>query len=350
MMAVTLPLLVLAPLAGGIYDRIGPRGLVAGGCAAGAAGMIWVAAVLDKDSYPWMVPGYVLIGAGIGLVMGPSNTDAMSAAAAEFRAQAQGVIQTMRQVGATIGLAIMGVVVTQVEDSRLESSLSALGLPESAISQVENVLSKGADGQQDALAQVPAAERAAIVADVQDSVTDGISAALYIGGAALAVAAVVGFLVLRHVHYDDEGDPPIVAAGLIHGAVAAPPVAGHAVRQAAPERRRSGVPGAPAAPTATQKGAGRATRRRRCARRPPSGPRPRRPTARPGPPGRRPRATAERGGARHDPRARRPVGRGTPRVRGRAAPPAWPDPHGEGVPAPGPRPPPGRHYSPLGRT
>ena len=213
MMAVTLPLLVLAPLAGGIYDRIGPRGLVAGGSAAGAAGMIWVAAVLDKDSYPWMVPGYVFIGAGIGLVMGPSNTDAMSAAAAEFRAQAQGVIQTMRQVGATIGLAIMGVVVTQVEDSRLESSLSALGLPQSAISQVENVLSKGADGQQDALAQVPPAERAAIVADVQDSVTDGISAALYIGGAALAVAAVVGFLVLRHVHYADEGDPAIVAAG-----------------------------------------------------------------------------------------------------------------------------------------
>ncbi len=175
--------------------------------------MIWTAAVLDKDSYPWMIPGYILIGAGIGLVMGPSNTDAMSAAAAEFRAQAQGVIQTMRQVGATIGLAIMGVVVTQVEDSRLESSLSALGLPQSAISQVENVLSKGADGQQDALAQVPAAERAAIVADVQDSVTDGISAALYIGGAALAVAAVVAFLVLRHVHYDDEGDPPIVAAG-----------------------------------------------------------------------------------------------------------------------------------------
>jgi EmrB/QacA subfamily drug resistance transporter len=213
MMAVTLPLLVLAPLAGGIYDKIGPRGLVAAGCAAGAAGMIWTAAILDKDSYPWMIPGYVFIGAGIGLVMGPSNTDAMSAAAAEFRAQAQGVIQTMRQVGATIGLAIMGVVVTQVENSRLESSLGALGLPESAIAQVENVLSKGADGQQEALVQVPAAEQAAIVADVQDSVTDGIAAALYIGGGALLLGAIVAFLVLRHVHYDDEGDPPVVAAG-----------------------------------------------------------------------------------------------------------------------------------------
>src|SRR5690606_16752814 len=109
--------------------------------------------------------------------------------------------------------AIMGVVVTQVEDSRLQSSLSALGLPESAVVQVENVLSKGADGQQEALGQVPAAEQAAIVADVQDSVTDGISAALYIGGGALLLGAIVAFLVLRHVHYDDEGAPPVVAAG-----------------------------------------------------------------------------------------------------------------------------------------
>lgn len=208
MLAVTLPLLVLAPLAGGFYDKLGPRGLVSAGCAVGAAGLFWTAAVLDMDSYPWMVPGYVMIGVGLGLVMGPSNTDAMNAAAAEFRAQAQGVIQTMRQVGATIGLAIMGVAVTQVQDNRLESSLGAIGLPESAISQVENVLSKGAGGeQQQALAQVPPAERAAIVDDVRRSVTDGISAALYIGGAALAVAAVVAFLVLRHVRYAEDVEP-----------------------------------------------------------------------------------------------------------------------------------------------
>jgi MFS family permease len=211
MLAVTLPLLVLAPVSGGIYDRIGPRGLVTLGCVIAGAGIIWTAAVLEKESYPWMVPGYIFIGAGIGLVMGPSNTDAMNAAAAEFRAQAQGVIQTVRQVGATIGLAIMGVVVTQVETSRLASSLGSLGLPESAISQVENVLSKGASDQGAALAQVPPSERAAIVDDVTDSVTDGIAAAFYIGGGALILCAVIGFAVLRHVRYDDERVPAVAA-------------------------------------------------------------------------------------------------------------------------------------------
>ena len=125
---------------------------------------------------------------------------------AEFRAEAQGVIQTMRQVGATIGLAIMGVVVTSVENSRLETNLTAVGLPPSAVSQVENVLSKGGDGRQEALNQVPVAARAGIVSGVRDSVTDGISAAFYIGGAALLVGALVAFLVLRHVRYADDGE------------------------------------------------------------------------------------------------------------------------------------------------
>jgi hypothetical protein len=120
----------------------------------------------------------------------------------------------MRQVGSTIGLAVMGVAVTQVTTSRLESSLGAIGVPESEVSQIENVLSKGAGGgREEALANVPAGERAAVVGDVTESVIDGIAAALYIGGAALLVGAAVGFLVLRHVRYDDDAAPAAAAAG-----------------------------------------------------------------------------------------------------------------------------------------
>ena len=156
-----------------------------------------------------MVPGYIFIGVGIGLVMGPSNTDAMNAAAAEFRAQAQGVIQTVRQVGATIGLAIMGVV-DPVETSRLESSLGALGLPESAIAQVENVLSKGASDQGDALAQVPASERGDRGRRHRLGHRRHRGGAL-VGGGALILGAVIGFVVLRHVRYDEEGVPAVAA-------------------------------------------------------------------------------------------------------------------------------------------
>ena len=100
-----------------------------------------------------------------------------------------------------------------MQDGRLQTNLDDIGAPAGTYDQVENVLSKGSDGQSAALAQVPPAERAGLVSAVQDATTSGISAAFYIGGAALVVGAVVAFLVLRHVRYDDEGDPPVVAAG-----------------------------------------------------------------------------------------------------------------------------------------
>ncbi len=214
MLALTLPLLVIAPLAGGLYDKLGPRGLVTLGCVLGGGGMLWVAAVLQKESYPWMVPGYIAMGVGIGLTMGPTNTDALSAAARKLRPQAQGAVQTVRQVGATIGLAVMGVVVTSVQNSRLEEGLSAAGAPPGVISQVENLLSQGGEGQQQSLSRVPAAEQAELVDTIRDSVTTGIGAAFVIGGAALLLGAVVAVLMLRHVEYEtDPDDDPVIAAG-----------------------------------------------------------------------------------------------------------------------------------------
>jgi EmrB/QacA subfamily drug resistance transporter len=66
LLPVTLPLLVAAPLAGRIYDRAGPRGLVTAGTLTAAIGFAITAAVLGEQDYWVLVPGFVLIGAGVG--------------------------------------------------------------------------------------------------------------------------------------------------------------------------------------------------------------------------------------------------------------------------------------------
>jgi hypothetical protein len=73
-----------------------------------------MAARLDELSYAWIVPGYVVLGVGLALVMTPASTDAMNVADPELRGQASGVMQTMRQVGGTIGIAVMGTIVANV--------------------------------------------------------------------------------------------------------------------------------------------------------------------------------------------------------------------------------------------
>jgi len=56
----------------------------------------------------------ILLGLGIGLVMVATNTDALNRAPSQYRAQASGVVQTIRQMGATIGLACIGGLVSTV--------------------------------------------------------------------------------------------------------------------------------------------------------------------------------------------------------------------------------------------
>jgi MFS family permease len=61
--------------------------------------------------YRWQVPGMLLTGLGIGLSMSPLNTDALSRVTEQQRGQAAGIVQTVRQLGGTLGVAVIGTIV-----------------------------------------------------------------------------------------------------------------------------------------------------------------------------------------------------------------------------------------------
>jgi hypothetical protein len=53
----------------------------------------------------------VLVGLGLGLTLSPTNTDALGRVSEADRSQASGVVQTVRQLGGTLGLAVIGSIV-----------------------------------------------------------------------------------------------------------------------------------------------------------------------------------------------------------------------------------------------
>ena len=53
----------------------------------------------------------VLTGLGIGLIISPTNTDALGRVEPAERGQASGLVQTMRQLGGTLGVAVIGALV-----------------------------------------------------------------------------------------------------------------------------------------------------------------------------------------------------------------------------------------------
>ena len=76
-----------------------------------------------------MVPGYIALGVGLGLVISPATTDALGAAEPADRSQASGLVQTMRQIGGAVGLAVLGAIVSAVShvapDATLDERLAA---------------------------------------------------------------------------------------------------------------------------------------------------------------------------------------------------------------------------------
>jgi EmrB/QacA subfamily drug resistance transporter len=100
-------LFVVAPIAGGLTNRIGERRLVAVGLALQAAGMGWVALIATPGMAYWqMIAPLVIAGAGISMAIPAAQNAVMNAVSPRDLGKASGAYMTMRQLGGVFGLAI----------------------------------------------------------------------------------------------------------------------------------------------------------------------------------------------------------------------------------------------------
>ncbi|MDD7942146.1 MFS transporter [Actinomycetospora lutea] len=110
-----LPLTLAAQIGGRWFDRAGVRGPVLTGLVLCAVGTVAWMLALPGLHYAIQTPGMALVGVGLGLTLSPTNTDALSRVADTERTQASGVVQTVRQLGGTLGIAVIGAVVISAD-------------------------------------------------------------------------------------------------------------------------------------------------------------------------------------------------------------------------------------------
>lgn len=105
----TLPFALNPPVTGRIVARFGPRPPILAGLALLAAGGIWLGGVIGTGAgYGWLAVGLLLTGFGVSFVL-PALVTAILAAAPEGTAGAVGgLLNAVRQTGATLGVATMG--------------------------------------------------------------------------------------------------------------------------------------------------------------------------------------------------------------------------------------------------
>jgi EmrB/QacA subfamily drug resistance transporter len=126
--AIFLPMTVLiifvAPIAGRLSDRVGSRWLMAAGLTL-VGGSLVLFSRLGVDSGFWdLLPGLVIGGFGMASVMTPMTAAAMGSVPVDKAGVSSGVLNTFRQIGGALGIAVMGAVLTSRQSDALLSGAS----------------------------------------------------------------------------------------------------------------------------------------------------------------------------------------------------------------------------------
>ncbi len=115
----TVLVILVAPQAGRISDRVGARWLVGVGLTL-VSGSLLLYGRLDAGSTFWdILPGLVLGGFGMAMTMTPTTAAAMASVPVDKAGVGSAVLNSMRQVGGSLGIAIMGAVVAHVMAAQL---------------------------------------------------------------------------------------------------------------------------------------------------------------------------------------------------------------------------------------
>ncbi|MBL7204092.1 MAG: MFS transporter [Desulfobacteraceae bacterium] len=194
-----LPIILLfavtAIFAGYMFDRVGVRPLSISGTAVAALGLVWLGVFLGHRDYVILIPGMVLFGFGAGASLVPSYTDVMNRFQEKNRGQAAGVLQTVNQLGGTIGMAVSGAIVTTTEHGIIKGIIEPLGVGGSNSLKL-NELQGTKTGLLNLLSQTDTVSPATETM-LKETITNAIAYGCFFGAAVIACAFITSLLFLR---------------------------------------------------------------------------------------------------------------------------------------------------------
>ncbi len=106
----TVPIMLAGPLAGRAFDRMGGRAPLVFGFVVLAASGVALGLAAPERAIPWLVPGLVLQGIGLGVVLTVNDPTGLNSVPDEDQGQAAGMINTSEQLGGALGIAILAAV------------------------------------------------------------------------------------------------------------------------------------------------------------------------------------------------------------------------------------------------
>src|SRR5215210_1775042 len=218
----TVAVFLVAPIAGALLSKVHARMMISLGLLGAGGGLLLMAGVGMADEWTGLLGGFIVAGAGIGLLNPVIADVAVSVVPKEQSGMASGINDTFRQVGVSVGVAVWGAIFLGAGSSKVEE-LTGFGADRSR-GLVEAVSSGNLD---QALTQVPAGSRAQVADAAREGFLAGFNDIAVYGAVLAFAAAIAAFFLVR------ERD--IERGALVEEAEVEPEVVEHAPAAAIPE-------------------------------------------------------------------------------------------------------------------
>jgi EmrB/QacA subfamily drug resistance transporter len=106
----TILIILIAPIAGKLSDRVGSRWLMGAGMAILGVSLLLYQRIGLHTGFWSLLPQLVLGGIGMALTMSPMTSAAMGSVPTDKAGVGSGVLNSFRQVGGSLGIALMGAI------------------------------------------------------------------------------------------------------------------------------------------------------------------------------------------------------------------------------------------------
>jgi EmrB/QacA subfamily drug resistance transporter len=203
MLPLTAMITFIAPNAGRYAQKYGPRWPLTFGLATAGTGLVLMSRANAATPYPLIAIALAVMGIGMASTMTPMTAAVMGAVGPERAGLGSATTNTAREVGGTLGIAVLGTLLTTKLRSSMGHLLATAGLAPGARA---SVIATAGHGRIDpaTLRSLPAEQAAAVQHAFQTAVMDGWHLALLLAGVAILGAAAMAN---RFVANDARGRP-----------------------------------------------------------------------------------------------------------------------------------------------
>ncbi|MEU4998933.1 MFS transporter [Streptomyces sp. NPDC021622] len=182
-------------IAGMVARRFSVRAVVAGGLAAVGVALAALTTLSQSTGYPLLGALLLIVGIGAGFSFTVTADVILSSVPKEQAGAASAVSETAYELGAALGIALLGTIVTGV----YRDFTAPAGTPPEVASAAHESLG----GAVESVAGLPARQSQELLASAQEAFVDGLRLAAGVGAAVLLATAVAAWFLLKGSKLED---------------------------------------------------------------------------------------------------------------------------------------------------